>query len=261
MLTRTWVEKTLYDLGGFAVDTEMSNATCWRIFSYVAPGVTAAVQWPDKGDTAQEVLLQADFLELHAAFKEHFSDLMAADGVSFRVTTNESLEAIMQLASRLVQEHPQWAQSVQDVSAFDPKWDDAEPTEAKRQCRVRLAQNIYRQNLEALWGGRCAVTGVGIRELLRASHAKPWAECSSGAERVSAYNGFLLTAHLDALFDKFLISFDDEGKILLSPELPAQELAVIGVTSDLHLRFVRPGHLPFLHWHRERFSGQQTQGL
>lgn len=40
--------------------------------------------------------------------------------------------------------------------------------------------------LRSLWGGCCAVTGIGVRELLRTSHAKPWSECARGAERVCA---------------------------------------------------------------------------
>src|SRR5947207_334981 len=36
-------------------------------------------------------------------------------------------------------------------------------------------------------------------------------------------NGLLLNAMLDALFDKFLVSFDDDGEILVSPTLLQSE--------------------------------------
>lgn len=52
--------------------------------------------------------------------------------------------------------------------------------ETEEMRSVRLGQAIYRRALEQLWDGRCAVTGIGLRELLRASHAKPWAECETG---------------------------------------------------------------------------------
>jgi len=52
-----------------------------------------------------------------------------------------------------------------------------------------------------LWEGRCAVTGLAVPELLRASHIKPWADCETDAERLDVYNGFLLAPHLDAAFD------------------------------------------------------------
>ena len=129
-----------------------------------------------------------------------------------------------------------------------------------RPCRhaaLAIAPARYRRALEQLWDGRCAVTGIGLRELLRASHAKPWAECKTGAERICPYNGFLLAVNLDALFDKFLISFEDDGKIIISPGLPQQDLEAAGITADMKLRFVQPKHLPFLRWHRARMAAVQ----
>lgn len=91
-------------------------------------------------------------------------------------------------------------------------------TEVERLVRQRVGQNIFRESLMDYWGGACAVTGIALPALLRASHAKPWAECNSDAERLNVFNGFLLAAHLDALFDRHLISFDDSGKILFSTQ-------------------------------------------
>jgi putative restriction endonuclease len=44
------------------------------------------------------------------------------------------------------------------------------------------------------WGGRCPISGVDQPELLRASHIKPWADCSTDAERLDVFNGVLLAA-------------------------------------------------------------------
>ena len=139
-------------------------------------------------------------------------------------------------------------------SDFDPAMDSECNTEAERVEHVRVGQSLYRKRLEKLWDGACAVTGVSRPELLRASHAKPWAECDTGSERLNPYNGLLLNVALDALFDKFLISFDDEGRILISPELNQQELALVGIHPDLRMRKIEPQHKPFLEWHRERFN-------
>lgn len=133
---------------------------------------------------------------------------------------------------------------------FDP---DKAETEAEATVKERRGQQIYRKGLEALWGNSCAVTGVSIPEVLRASHAKPWAECASGSERLNPYNGFLLTANLDALFDKFLISFDEYGKILINPELKPKDLISLGISPDMKLRFLDKKHLPFLEYHRTKF--------
>lgn len=53
---------------------------------------------------------------------------------------------------------------------------------------------------EQRWNGLCALTGCAISEILRACHIKPWKK-SSNPERLNPANGFLLIAHVDALFD------------------------------------------------------------
>lgn len=55
---------------------------------------------------------------------------------------------------------------------------DADPqvTEgALRHVRERIGQGLFRAALLEFWGGACSVTGFDNPELLRASHAKPWA--------------------------------------------------------------------------------------
>ena len=128
-----------------------------------------------------------------------------------------------------------------------------EQTETWRMARQRQGQSIYRQRLECLWQGRCAVTDISQLDLLRASHAKPWAECTTGAERLSPYNGFLLSVPFDAL----LLSFVDDGAVLLAPQLNLEELRLVGISTDAKLRFVRTHYLPFLAYHRQRFYEHQ----
>lgn len=127
-------------------------------------------------------------------------------------------------------------------------------TEAPRVVRERIGQQRYRKALEQLWDGKCAVTGVSEPCLLRASHAKPWNKCETGKERLSPFNGFLLNVALDALFDKFLISFADDGSILLAPSLKPEELAAVGITPELRIVGIRPEHKPFLEYHRAQFQ-------
>ena len=131
-------------------------------------------------------------------------------------------------------------------------------TEAPRVVRERIGQQRYRKALEQLWDGKCAVTGVSEPCLLRASHAMPWKECKTGKERLSPFNGFLLNVALDALFDKFLISFANDGQILTAPRLNFSELKLVGINTDLHLQKVYPQHLPFLAFHRQCFHEQHN---
>jgi predicted restriction endonuclease len=101
-----------------------------------------------------------------------------------------------------------------------------------------------------------AVLRVQEQRLLRASHIKPWRDCETDAERLDVYNGLLLAAHLDAAFDVFLISFDDDGRILISPALTEPDRAALGIHADLRLTKIAPAHLPQLAWHQDRLVSQ-----
>ena len=114
-----------------------------------------------------------------------------------------------------------------------------------------VGQDVFREALLDYWGGACAVTGLALPDVLRASHAKPWADCTSDEERVDVFNGFPLAVHLDALFDRGLISFDAGGDMVTAPRLTAEHLASLHLGDGLRLRWVAPEHLPFLQWHRE----------
>ena len=43
--------------------------------------------------------------------------------------------------------------------------------------RLRVGQQAYQQAMLDYWDGACAVTGLALPQALRASRAKPWAEC------------------------------------------------------------------------------------
>jgi predicted restriction endonuclease len=101
------------------------------------------------------------------------------------------------------------------------------------------------------WGGRCAVTGLDVGELLRASHIKPWARCESDAERLDVYNGLLLAPHLDALFDRGLITFSDEGNLTCSSQLSEHQWGLVGVGNvERCVRSLTDEHRKYLRWHR-----------
>jgi len=102
------------------------------------------------------------------------------------------------------------------------------------------------------WGGACAVTGVALPRALRASHAKARALCATGAERLDVYNGFLLSANLDALFDAYLATFLVDCALVISPAVPAPTQAKLGITPGLRLRWLDGRHLPYLGFHRSQ---------
>ena len=129
-------------------------------------------------------------------------------------------------------------------------------TERDATVLQRVGQNLFREGLMALWGGRCAVTGLDVPALLRASHAKPWAD-SSDAERMDVYNGLLLAAHWDAAFDAGLVSFDADGRPLWSPKLSHAGVELLCQVPMVDVQLV-PRHMAYMAWHRDRVW--QSQG-
>lgn len=124
-------------------------------------------------------------------------------------------------------------------------------TEAERLVKQRIGQDIFRASLDDYWGGRCPITGITDRALLRASHIRPWAVCDTDDERLDVYNGFLLAAHLDAAFDAALLTFDSDGAVLLSPKL--SEAAKGLLSSGFSQIQLATAHLVYLEHHRARF--------
>jgi len=53
------------------------------------------------------------------------------------------------------------------------------------------------------------------------SHIKRWRN-SNNSERLDVYYGLLLTANLDALFDRGLVSIADDGAILISSKVSSR---------------------------------------
>ena len=99
------------------------------------------------------------------------------------------------------------------------------------------------------WDGRCAVTGFAIVKLLRASHIKPWRD-SNHAERLDPYNGLLLAPGYDAAFDAGYISFNDDGRVVLSAALVSDAASLIGIATNVRLRDLSPEHMAYLAYHR-----------
>lgn len=121
-------------------------------------------------------------------------------------------------------------------------------TERDALVKSRIGQGPFRANLDSYWK-TCALTNCSISEALRASHIKPWRD-SDNRERLDLYNGLLLTANLDALFDRGLISFGNDGTMLVSSIISPRDLESLGIPVTGRLRQVDPKHRPYLAFHR-----------
>lgn len=124
-------------------------------------------------------------------------------------------------------------------------------TEAERLVLQRVGQDIFRNGLIEFWEGCCAITGLAVTELLRASHIKPWADCKTDAERLDVFNGFLLAPHLDAAFDRGFITVENDGVVTVAGSLDAEARRLLGLDEALRVRSLHDGHRRYLPWHRE----------
>ncbi len=123
-------------------------------------------------------------------------------------------------------------------------------TEVEALVKQRVGQDLFREMLIEYWGGRCALTGLDVPELLRASHAKPWKD-SNDRERLDVYNGLLLAVHLDVLFDRGFLTFDEDGAAVFSSQLSDHARRLL-LGADLQRGAVRlvAGHQPYMAYHR-----------
>jgi len=87
----------------------------------------------------------------------------------------------------------------------------------ERYVKTRVNQNFFRQMILSNYHSKCAVTGIDMPALLIASHIIPWAQ--NEQERLNPTNGICLSALYDKAFDKHLISFDEDYRMILSTNL------------------------------------------
>jgi predicted restriction endonuclease len=125
--------------------------------------------------------------------------------------------------------------------------------------KIRLGQSNYRKKLIEYWGKSC-VTKLEMLELLIASHIKPFSACNEN-EKYDLYNGLLLTPNYDKLFDKYLISFDKSGKILISSLLEKSDLEKLGISREdkLNSDKMSPNHFEYLKHHNDIFNERQRK--
>jgi hypothetical protein len=150
---------------------------------------------------------------------------------------------------RLEAEQSAYTKEFKDLED-EPGGDRLTPTEKLTLCRARLGQGKFREDVLKYWDC-CCLTQCSHLSVLRASHIKPW-KGSTNKERLDPFNGLLLSPNLDSAFDKGLITFEDSGKIKISPQLTMNDRVALGIHAKMRLPQVSPRHLTYLKYHREK---------
>ena len=116
--------------------------------------------------------------------------------------------------------------------------------------QARHGQGVFRERASKLEPS-CRLTGITNPTLLVASHIKPWRSCTSAGERLDGNNGLLLTPSVDRLFDRGLITFDEDGSLVLSARLPADDRHRLRLADSEPPRAFSADQLKYLRHHRE----------
>ena len=200
---------------------------------------TKAPPHPAKGDTAKPHL---ELPRLDLSLRRRSAGARGARGVTDFVSLHRLLRRTFLLSRTLPDEL--WKMFAEKAAGL-PRG-----TEAERLVVVRIGQDVFRKGLLDYGEGRCAITGLAVPELLRASHIKPWAECGRDEDRLDVYNVVLLSATLDAAFDGGFISVADDGTVLVSDVLDAEARVLLGLGQPMKVRGIVEGHRRYLSWHR-----------
>lgn len=179
------------------------------------------------------------------------------------VTVNQAISVMKQIPA--AQRTPIWHRIFASIRGEDhrnteedvlqtEKRRDISSTTRQRLIDARLGQGQFRRDLDQRWGGACAVSGCTVRAVLKASHIKPWA-ASTDNERLDPANGLLLTANLDALFDRGLVSFDGSGEMLVSRQLSEMDQNALHLPRALSLRKPLDSEQEcYMAYHREQYG-------
>lgn len=101
--------------------------------------------------------------------------------------------------------------------------------------------------------------------LLRASHIKAYAKCrnSNGIDESEAYdpdNGFLVTANVDALFDKYFLSVNPtNNKIVKSKQLSKELIEALHIQDKISPEYVNERKKKYLKEHYDEFIRREEK--
>jgi len=120
--------------------------------------------------------------------------------------------------------------------------------EKEQLIKARIGQGKFKTEVAKVEEG-CRITKITDKRFLTASHIKPWSK-SSNQEKLDGNNGFLLSPHIDRLFDKGWITFSTTGDILIAKTTPKQLIKDWNITTKNVGSFNKKQEL-YLKYHRE----------
>lgn len=155
---------------------------------------------------------------------------------------------LLRLAGQFDAESDEVEIEAQEKEQIQLVWEsNISQTDKEQIVKARVGQGLFKNRLARVESS-CRLTGVSDLRFLVASHIKPW-RVSNNEERLSGYNGLLLSPHVDLLFDKGHISFEDNGTLLVAPRA-ATVLSAWQLGSESSNRPFTEEQKAFLQYHR-----------
>lgn len=160
------------------------------------------------------------------------------------------------------------------LASYAIEEEDEKKVESRRgQARWRnmLAEYALTLSVEDTSKVVCPFTRIEVQypaeaTLLRASHIKAYAKCKNADDTINleeAYdreNGFLVTANVDALFDKYLITVKPDGTVVTSKSV-SQSLVFdkLGIVKKIDPKYISEKKKQYLKVHYETFLDRESK--
>lgn len=157
-----------------------------------------------------------DYVSHHGALPASF--------VLRRANTEAMVGQQTRIVSPATAEFNEVVSEAETTGAFNPE--NLEDARKRTMAAIvrRQGQPAFRRALLQAYGGRCAITGCDVLQVLEAAHIVPY----QGPATNHVTNGLLLRADLHTLFDLGLISICPESKsMVVSPALRSMEYGVL----------------------------------
>lgn len=154
-------------------------------------------------------------------------------------------ESVISEQNKIVQKH------LNNIASIIEKEIEQVPVygeEKKALTKIRINQSVFRELLLKRYSS-CCLCNVNDKNFLVASHIKPWAK-SNSEEKLDVNNGLLLCPNHDRLFDKGYISFDNDGRILISNNLSHNNLIYMNIRENMKINITDEAK-KYMKYHRE----------
>ncbi len=145
----------------------------------------------------------------------------------------------------------QYKEALKKGTYRKPKEFEIKEKDKETIIKARIGQGRYRELLKQKWNNTESISDYANPDFMRASHIKPWKNCDN-KECIDPENGLLLKPDNDFLFDQGYISFNDDGRIIISKMLSKQDIQEFHLSEEIRIKQVTPKMKDYLNYHREK---------